>query len=217
MIVHTRIKVCGITRPEDALEAARLGADAVGLVFHEGSSRAVTVDQARAIRAQLPPFVTATALFLDATVQDVAAVLHRVAVDLLQFHGSETASFCESFGRPYIKAVPMGQDADPAAVMAAHPRAAGFLLDSHAAGGSGGTGVPFDWSTVPADRQRPLILAGGLGPENVSAAVESVQPWAVDVSSGVESAPGVKDSERMARFMSEVQGVPSKRSPAAGH
>lgn len=215
--MHTRIKVCGVTRPEDALEAGRLGADAIGLVFHQESPRALTVDRARDIRAQLPPFVTATALFLDATVQEVAAVLHRVSVDLLQFHGSETARFCESFGRPYIKAVPMGHGADPVGVMAAHPRAAGFLLDSHAAGGSGGTGVTFDWSTVPAERQRPLILAGGLAPENVCAAVESVQPWAVDVSSGVESAPGVKDSERMARFISEVQGVPSKRSPAAGH
>ncbi|MDN3517753.1 phosphoribosylanthranilate isomerase [Aquisalimonas lutea] len=205
--MHTRVKICGLTRPEDAREAARLGADAVGLVFYPASPRLIDVDRARRIRAAVPPFVTVTALFLDAPADEVRAVLDGVAVDLLQFHGSEPADYCEAFGRPYIKGVSMAPGADPAAVLAGHPQAAGFLLDSHGVGERGGTGVAFDWTTVPEARQRPVILAGGLHPGNVADAVRQVAPWAVDVSSGVESAPGIKDAARMARFISEVQGV----------
>ncbi len=203
--LRTRVKICGITGPADAREAGRLGADSIGLVFHEGSPRSIDVESARAVRAALPPFVTVTALFLNAPAARVREVLDAVAVDLLQFHGGEAPGYCVQFGRPYIKAVPMGAGADPERVLASHVDAAGFLLDSHSVGEPGGSGVVFDWAAIPDLQGRPLILAGGLTPDNVADAVRQVRPWAVDVSSGVESAPGVKDVRRMASFISEVQ------------
>lgn len=207
--MRTRVKICGLTRPGDAREAARLGADAIGLVFHEGSPRAVGIDEALAVLASLPPFVTVTALFMDAPADDVHHTMRALPIDLLQFHGAESAVYCEAFGRPYIKSVPMGgKDAqDPVALMRAHPGAAGFVLDGHGAGEPGGSGRVFDWTAVPEAVQRPIILAGGLHAGNVVTAIRQARPWAVDVSSGVESAPGVKDSGRMASFISEVQGV----------
>ncbi|MDM7322830.1 MAG: phosphoribosylanthranilate isomerase [Gammaproteobacteria bacterium] len=201
---RTRIKICGITRPEDALEAARLGADAVGLVLYPPSPRAIDVVRAARIRDVLPPFVQPVALFVNPTEAEVEAVLKLIPEVMLQFHGSETHEFCASFGRPYLKALPMGRGCDPVNEAARHARASGFLLDSHDAGGVGGTGQTFDWSTIPA-LQRPLVLAGGLRPENVGQAVRSVRPWAVDVSSGVECAPGIKDPARMAAFINEVR------------
>ena len=213
--MRTRVKICGITRPDDAAEAARLGVDSIGLVFHDSSPRAVDLQTARAVRAAIPPFVTVAALFMDATAERVREVLGAVAVDLLQFHGSESPEYCTGFGRPYIKAVPMGAGSRPEQVLGAHEQAIGFLLDSHRVGEQGGSGVVFDWRAIPDLLGRPLILAGGLTPDNVADAVSQVRPWAVDVSSGVESAPGVKDARRMASFINEVQRVQHERSNTA--
>ena len=205
--MRVRIKICGITRTGDAAAAARLGVDAVGLVFYPKSPRHVSVEQAREIVAGLPAFVTVTALFLDPGREAVQQVLDKVRVELLQFHGVEPAEFCRSFGRPYIKAVPMGSQADLTEYAQRHAQAAALLLDSHAAGQKGGTGVSFDWSAVPKVGGPPLILAGGLKPDNVATAIRIVQPYGVDVSSGVESAPGIKDPDKMAAFVREVNNV----------
>ena len=205
--MRVRVKVCGITRTGDAAAAARLGVDAVGLVFYPKSPRHVSVEQACEIVAGLPAFVTVTALFLDPGREAVQQVLDKVRVELLQFHGVEPAEFCRSFGRPYIKAVPMGSQADLAEYAQRHAQAAALLLDSHAAGQKGGTGVSFDWSAVPKVPGPPLILAGGLKPDNVATAIRIVQPYGVDVSSGVESAPGIKDPDKMAAFVREVNNV----------
>lgn len=203
--MRTRIKICGVTRVADASAAAEAGADAIGLVFHEASPRAVTSAAARAIVDALPPFVTTVALFLDAPAERVAEVLEAVPVDLIQFHGRETPAFCRGFGRPYIKAMPLGDDLDAAAFAAEYGDARGFLVDSHRAGEAGGTGRVFDWSRYPSALAAPVVLAGGLSPDNVAAAVRATRPWGVDVSSGVESAPGLKDSAKMATFIEEVQ------------
>lgn len=203
--MRTRIKICGITQPEDGAAAAALGADAIGLVFHPPSPRAVDIGRARRIVDALPPFVCVVALFLDATADAVEEVVGALPVDLLQFHGHETAAFCTGFGRRYIKSVGMA-GGDPDAAAAAHPAAAGLLLDGHAPGAAGGSGERFDWGRqLPAGR--PLILAGGLTPENVGEAVRQAGPWGVDVSSGVESAPGIKDHQRIAAFIDEVNRV----------
>jgi phosphoribosylanthranilate isomerase len=202
--LRVRIKICGMTRTEDVAEAARLGVDAVGLVFYPKSPRNVGIDQARALVAALPAFVTVTALFLDPSRDDVQRVLDNVRVELLQFHGVEPAEFCRGFGRPYIKAVPMGGQADVAEYARRHSAAAALLLDSHAAGQRGGTGVSFDWASLPKVEGPPLILAGGLNPSNVATAIRIVRPYGVDVASGVESAPGIKDTEKMAAFVREV-------------
>ncbi|MGH8561883.1 MAG: phosphoribosylanthranilate isomerase, partial [Nevskiales bacterium] len=156
----TRIKICGITRTEDALAASAAGAHAIGLMFYARSPRHLGLDQALAIRDSLPPFVSAVAVFLDAPAEEVSAVLECVRPDLLQFHGREPESFCSAFGLPYIKTVPM-TGVDPVAFAANYPRAAGFLLDSHAPGQAGGSGQGFDWSRAPQDLGAPLILAGG--------------------------------------------------------
>jgi phosphoribosylanthranilate isomerase len=193
-----------MTRVEDADAAARLGVDAVGLVFHPKSPRYVNVEQARALVAGLPAFVTVTALFLDPSADQVQQVLDNVRVELLQFHGGEPAEFCRGFNKPYIKAVPMGSQADVAEYARRHAGAAALLLDSHAAGQRGGTGVSFDWSSLPRVEGPPLILAGGLNPSNVGTAIRIVRPYGVDVSSGVESAPGIKDAGKMAAFVREV-------------
>ncbi|ABI56584.1 phosphoribosylanthranilate isomerase [Alkalilimnicola ehrlichii MLHE-1] len=204
---RTRVKICGITRPEDGRKAAQLGADAVGLVFHERSCRAVDRATAQAVIDALPPFVTVVALFQDPQAAFVRQVLRELRIDLLQFHGDEAPEFCEGFHRRYIKAIPMGEPGDPKAWVARYPSAVGFLLDSHSRGASGGSGEIFDWARVPHDAGVPLILAGGLSPENVGGAVRQARPFAVDVSTGVESAPGVKDPELMAAFISEVSNV----------
>jgi phosphoribosylanthranilate isomerase len=205
--LRVRIKVCGMTRAEDMTAAAGLGVDAVGLVFYPKSPRYVNVGQARDLVATLPAFVTVTALFLDPEETEVRAVLDNVRVELLQFHGGEPAEFCRSFGRPYIKAVPMGSRADIAEYARRHSGAAALLLDSHAAGQKGGTGVSFDWSSIPKVEGPPLILAGGLNAENVATAIRIVRPYGVDVSSGVESQPGIKDAAKMEAFVNEVNNV----------
>lgn len=206
---RVRIKFCGITRVEDACAAAELGVDAIGLVFTRRSKRFLGLAQARAIRDALPPFVAATALLMDDDAAWIAEVSDAVQPDLLQFHGSESADQCERFGRRYLKAVPMASVRDVRGYAAAHPRASGFLLDSHARGGAGGTGERFDWQRVPRDLDRPLILAGGLDADNVAEAIRIAQPYAVDVSSGIESAPGIKDLEKMRRFVAAVRGIES--------
>ena len=196
-----------MTRVEDMAAAARLGVDAIGLVFYPKSPRYVTPETAHALVASLPAFVTVTALFLDPEERQVRGVLDKVRVELLQFHGGEPAEFCRSFGRPYIKAVPMGGGADVDEYAKRHAGAAALLLDSHAAGQKGGTGVSFDWGSIPKLDGPPLILAGGLTPQNVATAIRIVKPYGVDVSSGVESRPGIKDAVKIEAFVREVNGV----------
>jgi len=200
-----RVKICGITRPGDALAAAAAGADAIGLVFHGASPRNVDVAQAAAICAALPPFVTSVGLFVDAAEADVTAVLQKVPLDLLQFHGDESAEYCRGFSRPYIKAVRMADGIDLQAVVAEYADACGLLLDSFQKGVAGGTGHTFDWERIPQGLELPLILAGGLSPDNVTEAVLRVHPWAVDVSSGVEAEKGIKDADKIIAFMRGVE------------
>ncbi|MEO6688136.1 MAG: phosphoribosylanthranilate isomerase [Dokdonella sp.] len=204
---RTRIKICGITRAEDARLAAALGVDAVGLVFTRKSQRFVGASQARAIRRALPLFVSAVALFMDDEPSWIEEVIAVVQPDILQFHGNESAGFAASFARPYFKAIPMGSVTNVIAYAAQHPDAAGVLLDSHVSGAMGGSGEAFEWSRVPRNIGRPVVLAGGLDPDNVARAVAAVRPYAVDVSSGIESAPGIKHAAMMRRFVEAVQAA----------
>ena len=205
--MRTRVKICGITRPEDARAAAELGADAIGLVFYAPSPRAVTIEQAQAVCAALPPFVTRVGLFVNALREEIQQVLNAVPLDLLQFHGDETATDCEGFERPYIKALRMAADMDVVSELKAFSSATGILLDSYQVGVPGGTGQTFNWSRVPVQMAQPIILAGGLTPDNVAMAIEQVRPYAVDVSGGVEAAKGIKDRNKMMAFLNEVQHV----------
>lgn len=203
-VARIRIKICGITRSEDAVSAAEAGADAIGLVFYAASPRAVDIDRARAICAVLPPFVTRVGLFVDPDPAAVRAVLDNVAIDRLQFHGDETAADCERYGVPYIKAARVQKGFDLDRFTSRYPGACGILVDTYQAGIQGGTGKCFDWSLLPARRAKPLILAGGLTPGNVADAIRQVHPYAVDISGGVESARGVKDADRITAFVQEV-------------
>jgi len=203
---RTRIKFCGVTRAEDALAAAALGVDAVGFVLTRKSRRFAGIERARQMRRALPPFVTAVALFMDDDVSFVSEAVAAVAPDLLQFHGSEAAPDCVRYGRPYLKAVAMRDGlVDWRRLVDSHAQATGFLFDGHAAGEQGGSGRSFDWSLLPRDAGKPVVLAGGLTPENVAAAIRAVRPWAVDVSSGIEAEPGLKDIDRMRRFIAAVR------------
>jgi phosphoribosylanthranilate isomerase len=204
---RTRIKVCGLRSVEQAQIAVASGADAIGLVFHRSSPRFVDIAQALKIRQSIPAFITVTALFMNEQEGLVEEVVQTVRPDLLQFHGAETAAFCGLWERPYIKAIAMGDDLDALGYATAYPDAMGFLMDSHAAGRQGGSGDTFDWSRIPAAFQYPLILAGGLNPRNVAQAVSEVRPYAVDVSSGVESSRGVKDATLIRQFCKEVYRV----------
>lgn len=201
-----RVKICGITRVEDALAAAAAGADAIGLVFYAKSPRAVDVEQAREILAALPPFVTTVGLFVDAERSELERILASVPLDLLQFHGDESVQQCEMFGRPYIKALRVKAGDDIAAQVARYPSAQGILLDAYVEGVPGGTGEAFDWSLIPQALSKPLILAGGLRPDNVAEAVSRVRPYAVDVSGGVEASKGVKDVEKVGAFIRAARG-----------
>jgi len=203
--VRTRIKCCGMTRPEDALLAARLGADAIGVIFTARSKRRVTLEQAQAIVDVLPPFVQVVALFMDDSAADVASVSEALRPNYLQFHGSEPEGWCTQFGRPFLKGIAMGQGKAGLTHLGEYPRAAALLLDGHGLGEAGGSGKRFDWSTMPRQFPQPLILAGGLTPENVGEAIRIARPWAVDVASGVESAPGVKDAQKLERFIRAVR------------
>ena len=205
--MRTRIKICGFTRPDDAREAARLGVDAIGLVFYAPSPRAVEVTQARAIVAALPPFVTSVGLFVDAPADEVRAVLEAVPLDLLQFHGDEPPAYCAQFGRPWLKAIRMREGVDLYREAERYREAAGLLLDAYRPGTPGGTGEAFEWERVPRDLDLPVVLAGGLDPDNVAQAIATVRPWAVDLSGGVESAKGIKDAARMAALVAAVRAA----------
>jgi phosphoribosylanthranilate isomerase len=205
----TAIKICGITREEDALAAARCGAHAIGLVFYAPSPRNVTPPRAAAILRALPPFVTAVGLFVNAEAEDVIRVLKTARVDLLQFHGDEPASFCRQFGVPYLKALRVRPELDLLQCARDYHDAKALLLDAYVEGLHGGSGATFDWALIPREMPLPVVLSGGLTPENVTAAVRAVRPWAVDVSSGVEvtGVKGIKDAAKIAAFVSGVRNA----------
>lgn len=208
----TRIKVCGITRPEDGVDAARAGADAIGLNFFPASPRVITIAQANRILAVLPPFVTTVGLFVNASELEVRDVLANVRLDVLQFHGDEDPQFCESFNRPYLKAIRMRADTDLAGMLRRYHSAQGILVDAWHETMRGGTGQAFDWNLLDSAARNEgfrnrLILAGGLQPDNVAQAITRTKPWAVDVSSGVESAPGIKEPELVRRFIEAVRSA----------
>jgi phosphoribosylanthranilate isomerase len=213
--MRTRVKICGITRIEDGIAAARAGADAIGLVFWSGTPRCVSFDQARAIAAALPAFVTVVGLFVDPTPDAVRAALAEVPLDLLQFHGDESPELCAGFGRPYIKAVSVKPGVDLLQCASRYSGARALLLDAFQPGGlPGGTGTTFDWNEVPGGLPRPFILSGGLTPQNVGAAIRTLRPWAVDVSSGVEATgedgkpkKGIKSPPKITAFIREVRNA----------
>lgn len=206
-LFRTRIKFCGLTRAGDVRLAGELGADAVGFVFAAGSRRKVQAQEARALRQALAPLVDAVALFNDNGVEEIRDVVRHVRPSLLQFHGQEEDAFCRSFGVPYLKAIAMGdaEGVDARALQTRYPGAAAFLFDAHASGGQGGTGEKFDWSRLPTGLGKPFVLAGGLDPGNVGHAISMTLPWGVDVSTGIESAPGIKDGDLMCRFVEAVR------------
>ena len=204
--VRTRVKVCGITRTHDARAAARAGADAIGLVFYPPSPRYLSVERAVEIRDALPPFVQAVALFVNPDAAQVAQVIGRVHPAMLQFHGEESPDFCSQFGVPYIKACRVKPGVDLLEYLRPFSCAAAWLFDSYVPE-YGGVGESFDWSLVPAAGDHPLILSGGLARDNVAEAIRRVRPWGVDVSSGVESAKGIKDAAKIAAFIAEVRNA----------
>jgi phosphoribosylanthranilate isomerase len=201
--MRTRVKICGITQRQDAEIAIEMGADAIGLVFYEPSPRAVTIAQAKQIVEGLPPFVTVVALFVDADVSFVNACLNEVRIDLLQFHGNESADYCEQFNMPYMKAIRMKENTQLCIEEENYASASALLLDSYKVGIPGGTGETFNWSMI-TKIDKPIILAGGLTVENVAMAIEQVNPYAIDVSGGVEKSKGIKDKQKIRTFMHEV-------------
>lgn len=209
MAHRTRVKICGITRLQDANLAQKMGADALGFVFVPASKRYVTPEAAAAIVRHLSPFVTPVGLFLDADQDSVSEALDRMPSLVPQFHGRESADECEQYNRPYLKALGVGQAGEIPSrqALAAYESAMGFLFDSHEPGELGGTGQAFDWHRLHADMDRPLILAGGLHADNVAQAITQVRPWAVDVSSGVEQSRGIKDAGAMQAFMTAVSSA----------
>jgi len=205
--MRTRIKICGITRPEDGVAVAEAGGDAIGLVFYGPSPRNVTIEQAQAVVAVLPPFVTVVGLFVNASDDEIREVLDAVPLGLLQFHGDEPAGLCGGYGLPYIKALRMAPGLDVAATAGLYQDAQGVLLDAYSPGVAGGTGEVFDWQAVPEGLKKPIILAGGLTPDNVGAGIVQVQPYAVDVSGGVEASKGIKDAAKIAAFVDAVRST----------
>lgn len=203
----TAVKICGITRPEDALAAAYCGAHAIGLVFYRPSPRYVAPEKARDIIRMLPPFVTTVGLFVDAPAEEVREVLSVAPVNLLQFHGAETPDFCRCFSIPYLKAVRVRPGVDLLQYASDYHDAKALLLDAFVDGTHGGTGAAFDWNLVPQGLPLPVVLSGGLNADNVSNAIRKVRPWAVDVSSGVETGKGIKDAVKIAAFMSGVRNA----------
>ena len=202
--MRTRVKICGITRSQDAEFAAEMGVDAIGLVFFEASPRAVTIAQAKKIVAILPPFVSVVALFVDAAASNVNDCLAALPIDMLQFHGDESQEYCAQFSRPYLKAIRMREGIDLVAQSEIYNDACALLLDSYQPGVQGGTGQTFDWSMIKKI-DKPIILAGGLTAENVRGAIKRVHPFAVDVSGGVEEDKGIKAHEKINAFMQEVE------------
>ena len=205
MPLSVRIKVCGITSVDDARAAVRAGANAIGLVFYEKSPRYVTVEQAQQIARSVPPFVAVAGLFVNAGDQEVKEVLAQVPLTLLQFHGDEDDGWCQGWQRQYIKALRVRPDLSLPGAIADYPGASGILLDAYRKGIPGGTGESFDWGLIPPALDKPLILAGGLHENNVAQAIGQVAPYAVDVSSGVESRPGIKDHDKLAAFIRAVE------------
>jgi phosphoribosylanthranilate isomerase len=203
----TRIKICGITRVEDALAAAYSGADALGLVFYDKSPRFVTPKQAAQLAAAIPPFVMRVGLFVNASADVVHKILQQVPLDVLQFHGEEEPIFCAQFDRPYLKAVRVKNGVDLVQYAARYKDAQGLLLDAFIEGTHGGTGISFDWTLIPHNLPLPVVLSGGLHVNNVADAIKQVQPWAVDVSSGVEAVKGIKDAVKIAAFINEVKKI----------
>ena len=204
--MRTRVKICGMTRVEDVRAAAQAGADAIGLVFYPPSPRVLSLDWARQLAGEVPPFVSTVALFVNPTAAEVYSVVERVKPAMLQFHGEEAPEFCKQFGVPYLKACRVQPGVDLLKYLRPYSGAAGWLLDSHVAE-YGGVGESFDWSLVPAGRTRPVVLSGGLTRDNVGEAIRRVRPWAVDVSSGVEVSKGIKDAARIAAFIAEVRNA----------
>lgn len=207
---RTRVKICGITRPEDARLASQLGADALGLVFYANSRRGLALQQAQEIRAAIPAFVSVVGLFVDPERKLVDDVLAHLRLDCLQFHGEETPEFCQSFAMPYMKAVRVRSGTDPLPAIKRHRQASAILLDSYDPHQAGGTGKQFDWTVARhcVDRSPlPVVLAGGLTQQNAARAIKEVHPWALDLSSGVESEPGIKDPQRLQAFFNEVNRV----------
>ena len=205
--MRTRIKVCGFTREDQLAQAAQLGVDAVGLVFYPPSPRNVSIEQAQVLCRAVPPFVTTVGLFVDAPAEQVREVLRQVPLTLLQFHGDETPAYCQQFDLPYIKAVRVKPGLDLLQYTTDFASARGLLLDAYVAGVPGGTGERFDWTLIPANLPLPVVLSGGLDPENVAEAINNVRPWAVDVSSGVEQGKGNKDLAKMAAFIDGVRNA----------
>ena len=210
--MRTRTKICGLTRVEDVEAAVDAGADAIGLVFYPPSPRAVEIDQAVALCAAVPPFVSIVGLFVNASRASVLAVLEALPISLLQFHGEEEATYCESFGRPYLKAARVRQGFDLLDYAARYPSACGLLVDAWV-DGYGGGGHAFDWRLLPPQFDRPLVLAGGLSPVNIGEAIALVRPWAVDVSSGVELSKGVKDRALINAFIAGVRDADGRKIP----
>ena len=204
--MRTRVKICGITRSGDGVAAAQAGADAIGLVFYPKSPRYLSAERAVEIRDALPPFVQTVALFVNPDAAQVSQVLGRVKPSLLQFHGDETPEFCGQFGVPFVKACRIRPGVDALQYLQPFSRAAAWLVDSFVPE-YGGVGESFDWSLVPRGLARPLILSGGLDQKNVARAIRAVHPWGVDVSSGVESAKGIKDAGKMTAFVAEVRNA----------
>jgi phosphoribosylanthranilate isomerase len=205
-LFRTRIKFCGMTRPGDVRLASELGVDAVGFVFAQKSPRRLRPEEARLMRNALASLVDAVALFMDNTAEEVREAIRQVRPTLLQFHGSEDDAFCRGFGLPWVKAIPMGlaDTSSATSLQVRYPGAAGFMFDSHGEEG-GGSGQTFDWSRIPHALTKPVLLAGGLTPANVFDAIMATMPWGVDVASGIESSPGVKDGDRMRHFVEEVR------------
>lgn len=214
--MRTRVKICGITRVEDAVAAAREGADAIGLVFYANSPRYVEPQQAARIVSALPPFVSTVGLFVDATAEQIRSVSQLVRLDFLQFHGDESPAFCDGFGRPYLKAVRVRPETNLLQYASLYTGASALLLDAFQEGVPGGTGHTFDWNLIPATLDKPVILAGGLNPENVGEAIRQVRPYAVDVSGGVEQGKGIKDAARIAAFMRGVAAAANQTGTQHG-
>lgn len=202
---RTRVKICGITRAEDALAAIDAGADALGFVFYPKSPRAISIEQAANIMSILPPFVSKVGLFVNADTAEIRDVLASCPLDVLQFHGDESAAFCGSFAMPYMKALRMRDDLDLSAAVQSYSAASALLLDSYKPGLPGGTGESFDWQRIPSNLDIPVVLAGGLMPSNAGAAIAACHPYALDVSGGVELAPGIKCARKMTEFITAIR------------
>ena len=208
----TAIKICGLTSAENALEVVRLGVDAIGLVFYSESPRNVDLEVARQIVTHLPPFVSSVGLFVNPTRDQVLQTLELIDLTLLQFHGDEKPDFCSGFRKPYIKAVRVTDDVDLIEYGSMYAGASGLLLDAYSQGARGGTGETFDWDLIPSELEIPIVLAGGLTPNNVAAAIDCVRPWAVDVSCGVEGAlKGLKETILVRDFINEVKNADARR------